>query len=86
MKKANISTIKMELSKYLRFVRQGEEVLILDRDQAIAKIVPVANVEKLRIIEPQADLKSVLASLPPRPFTEDEDIVAILSDDREDRF
>ncbi|MBI4403574.1 MAG: type II toxin-antitoxin system Phd/YefM family antitoxin [Deltaproteobacteria bacterium] len=43
MKIANISTIKNELSKYLRYVQQGERVRILDRNQAIADIVPVTG-------------------------------------------
>jgi antitoxin (DNA-binding transcriptional repressor) of toxin-antitoxin stability system len=37
MKKANISKIKAELSKYLRYVKQGEEVLILDRERVVAQ-------------------------------------------------
>ena len=41
MKKANISKIKAELSKYLRLVRSGEEVMIMDRDQPVAKLVGV---------------------------------------------
>ena len=45
MKIANISTIKNELSKYLRYVQQGERIRILDRNQAIADIVPVTGGE-----------------------------------------
>lgn len=86
MKKANISKLKAELSKYLRFVRQGEEVLILDRDQAVAKIVPVASQDELHIIEPKVDLKAVIESMKPRDFTETDDILDILAADREDRL
>jgi antitoxin (DNA-binding transcriptional repressor) of toxin-antitoxin stability system len=42
MKSAMISDLKNRLSHYLRFVRNGETVLVLDRDRAIARIEPVA--------------------------------------------
>ncbi len=41
MKEAKISEIKNQLSRYLAFVRRGEEVRILDRRTPIAKIVPI---------------------------------------------
>ena len=40
MLQTNISTIKSKLSSYLDRVRGGEEVLIADRDQPVAKLVP----------------------------------------------
>jgi prevent-host-death family protein len=38
-----ISEVKNRLSHYLRLVRGGEEVEILDRDTPVARIVNVAN-------------------------------------------
>lgn len=38
MFETNISTLKNELSAILRKVRKGEEVIILDRNQPVAKI------------------------------------------------
>ena len=38
MEKATISQIKNQLSAYLKKVRAGETVLILDRDQPIARL------------------------------------------------
>jgi antitoxin (DNA-binding transcriptional repressor) of toxin-antitoxin stability system len=43
MKKAMISDLKNRLSYYLRFVRRGESVLVLDRDRAIARIEPIGD-------------------------------------------
>ncbi|MBI3073302.1 MAG: hypothetical protein HYY84_14405 [Deltaproteobacteria bacterium] len=40
---AKIGKLKNELSRYLRHVRSGEPVLILDRDRVIARIDPVRN-------------------------------------------
>lgn len=41
MKEAKISEIKNQLSRYLAFVRRGEEVRILDRQTPVAKLVPI---------------------------------------------
>src|SRR3970282_2183930 len=41
--KAKIAEIKNHLSRYLDHVRSGESVLVLDRDQPIAQIVPLAR-------------------------------------------
>lgn len=43
MKRATISQTKNQLSALLEHVKRGEEVLILERDTPIAKIVPVEN-------------------------------------------
>src|SRR3990170_5249894 len=43
MKKAKIAELKNHLSRYLDHVRSGESVLVLDRDQHIAQIVPLAR-------------------------------------------
>lgn len=41
MKKVNVSTLKNDLSKYLRQVRKGEAILVLDRDLPIATLAPI---------------------------------------------
>jgi len=86
MKKANISSIKAELSKYLRYVKQGEEVLILDRERVVAKMVPVTATDEIRIIQPEHDLKSTIAAWKGQVFDEEADIVDLLMADREDRL
>jgi prevent-host-death family protein len=40
MRSVNISDLKAELSAYIQFVRDGEEVLVFDRNQPVARIVP----------------------------------------------
>ncbi len=39
MKRANIGELRNHLSRYLEHVRSGGEVLVLDRDRLIARIV-----------------------------------------------
>jgi prevent-host-death family protein len=41
MRTVNIGTLKNTLSAELRHVRAGEEVLVMDRNRPVAKIVPI---------------------------------------------
>lgn len=41
MKTVNIAKLKAELSKYLQKVKAGERVVVLDRNEQIAEIVPI---------------------------------------------
>jgi prevent-host-death family protein len=41
MRTAKIGVLKNQLSAYLRYVRNGEEVVIYDRNVPIARILPV---------------------------------------------
>ena len=45
MEKATISELKNRLSAYLRKVRAGASILILDRDMPVAKLERVAQTE-----------------------------------------
>jgi len=40
VKTANVSSLKARLSAYLQAVRDGEEVLVCDRNKPVARIVP----------------------------------------------
>ncbi len=40
MKAINIAELKSHLSKYLRAVRRGERILVLDRKDPVAELVP----------------------------------------------
>lgn len=40
MRAVGIKTLKNRLSEYIRFVRAGETVLVTDRDQVVAELVP----------------------------------------------
>ena len=43
MKSVNIAELKNRLSVYLNDVKAGEEILVRDRNQPIARIVPLAR-------------------------------------------
>lgn len=43
MKSVNIAELKNRLSGYLNDVKAGEEILVRDRDQPVARIVPLTR-------------------------------------------
>lgn len=57
MTRVNISTLKNELSAVLRKVRRGEEILVVDRDQPVARLVAVGHGPKAK------DTKTLLEDL-----------------------
>jgi prevent-host-death family protein len=40
MRSVNIGTLRNQLSAYLQLVREGEEVVVRDRNKPVARIVP----------------------------------------------
>src|SRR6202142_1732660 len=40
MRSVNVAELKNQLSKYLRFAKGGEEVVIRDRNLPVAKLIP----------------------------------------------
>ncbi|MGB2622241.1 MAG: type II toxin-antitoxin system prevent-host-death family antitoxin [Candidatus Acidiferrum sp.] len=54
MRTVNVAELKNQLSKYLRFAKSGEEVVIRDRSLPIAKLVPFtgddASEEELKLV------------------------------------
>lgn len=45
MTAVNIAELKNNLSSYLETVKRGEEIVIRDRNRAIARIVPINNLD-----------------------------------------
>jgi prevent-host-death family protein len=68
MKTTAVAKLKAQLSRYLRLVKSGEEILITERDVPVAKIVPVtelsADLEALRDLERRGLLRLGSGSLP----------------------
>jgi len=82
MKQVGIAELKSRLSEYLRAVRRGESVTILDRDTPIAKMVPIHSVG-LRVRKPsKGALPPNRVPLPP-PLKLEIDIVELLLEERQ---
>jgi len=52
MRQVRIAELKSRLSQYLRAVRGGETIAVLDRDAPIAQIIPMRERPALRIRKP----------------------------------
>ena len=81
MSDVGIAELKARLSEYLRSVRNGGTLTVLDRDTPIARIVPYAA-QPLEIRKAKRRLSDL--KLPPRP-SKRTDSVAILVEDRRRR-
>ena len=72
MKKARIAELKNNLSRYLEHVKGGGSVLVFDRDQPVAQIVPLqpavrgsgANEERLVRLERRGLIRRGTGGLP----------------------
>lgn len=87
MKRVRIAELKNRLSGYLRDVRRGESVLVLDRETPIARIDPHEpgnGTLKTRPPAPGAPRPGAVR-LPP-PLAVGGDIAAHLRQERGDRF
>jgi prevent-host-death family protein len=46
MRRASISSLKARLSEYLRFVQNGEEVIVTDRGSPVARLTPLEPAQR----------------------------------------
>lgn len=80
-----IAELKARLSEYLRQVRAGRELVVYDRNQPIARVVPLESRQPLAVREPAARYGS-LARIPlPPPAGLTIDVVDLLLEDRRER-
>jgi prevent-host-death family protein len=45
MRSVNVAELKNSLSRYLTYAKQGEEIVVRDRNLPVAKLVPLSVVE-----------------------------------------
>ena len=96
MRSTSIADLKNNLSRYLRHVRRGEEILIRDRNVPIAKIVPLNGVDEmdaetlelvaagdLRLEQQKPDWDAFWRL--PAPRLPLQTVLKAISDDREER-
>ena len=80
MATVRIAELKAKLSGFLRRVRGGESLLVLDRDTPVARIEPVRDTEALTVRSAVRPLQSVQR---PPALEIGIDVVGMLLDDRE---
>ena len=85
MKQVRIAELKARLSEYLRAVRRGETIAVLDRDTPVAQIVPVRDRAALRIRKPAPGTPPPNRVLLPKPLKTNIDVVQLLLEERQSR-
>jgi len=95
MRRVNISDLKAQLSAHIQLVREGEEVLVCDRNQPVARIIPCRledQPERERqliargVLMPPLKKRSSPVSWPEPPgMIPDEVIERVWRDERENR-
>jgi prevent-host-death family protein len=83
MKRVRIAELKARLSEYLRAVRRGETIAVLDRDTPVAQIVPFRERPVLRIRKPSPETPPLNRVRLPKPLKLDVDIVDLLLEERQ---
>jgi prevent-host-death family protein len=85
MKLVRIAELKSRLSEYLRAVRNGETITVLDRETPVAQIVPVPVRPRvtLRIRKPAAGTPPPNRVKLPKPLKLDVDIIDVLLKERQ---
>jgi prevent-host-death family protein len=79
MRDVGIAELKARLSEYLRSVRNGATLTVLDRDTPIARIVPYAA-QPLEIRKARRGLRDL--RLPPKPAKRTDSVALIVEDRR----
>jgi prevent-host-death family protein len=83
MKQVRIAELKARLSEYLRAVRRGETIAVLDRETPVAQIVPVRDRTTLRIRTPAPGTPPPNKVPLPKPSRLEIDIVQLLLEERQ---
>ncbi len=83
MKQVRIAELKAKLSEYLRAVKRGETIAVLDRDTPVARIVPVPERPVLRIRKPAPGTPPLKRIRPARAAKLNVDIVELLLEERQ---
>ena len=84
MKTVGIAELKARLSEYLRGVRRGQEITVLDRETPIARIVPYADDGALLSVRrPAPGTRGLQAIKLPPPLKIRTDVVALLLEERQ---
>jgi len=83
MRQVRIAELKARLSEYLRAVRRGETIAVLDRETPVAQIVPVRVTSALRIRKPAPDAPPLNRIPVPKPAKHSIDVVQLLLEERQ---
>jgi prevent-host-death family protein len=85
MKPVGVAELKSRLSEYLRAVRKGHEITVMDRDTPVARLVPHLATGPLVVREPVTAYRTLGdIPLPPRARLRSDAVELLLEDRRAD--
>lgn len=83
MRQVRIAELKARLSEYLRAVRRGESIAVLDRETPVAQIIPVSDRSALRVRKPAPGTPPPNRVRVPKPVKLNVDVVQLLLEERQ---
>jgi antitoxin (DNA-binding transcriptional repressor) of toxin-antitoxin stability system len=83
IKQVRIAELKAKLSEFLRAVQGGESFAVLDRNTAIAQIVPLRDRSGIRIRKPASGSPSPNKVPLPKPSQHKIDVLEMLLEERQ---
>lgn len=83
MKEVGIAELKARLSEYLRAVRRGETIAVLDRQTPVARIVPIPGPVTLHVRKPAPGTPRPSRVAVPRSSKLKVDVVRLLLEERQ---
>jgi prevent-host-death family protein len=83
MKQVRIAELKARLSEYLRAVRHGETITVLDRETPVAQIVPFLERPALHVRRPAPGTPPLNRVHLPKPLKLNVDVVELLLEERQ---
>jgi len=86
MIRIGVAGLKARLSEHLKMVRNGETIIVMDRDRPVAQIVPYEMPTNDLIVDPPKVFYRTLGDIPdPPPIEHKGDILEALWEERADR-
>lgn len=83
MRQVRIAELKARLSEFLRAVRGGESITVLDRDTPIAQLIPVRERSALRVRKPARGTLPLNRVPVPKRAKLSVDVVQLLLEERQ---
>jgi prevent-host-death family protein len=86
MKQIKVSEFKAKLSHFLRLVKKGQGLVIVDHNLPVARVSQITEDEEVEITIPSLSIKDVLSGMPALPPSDiATDSLAILVEERRRR-
>jgi antitoxin (DNA-binding transcriptional repressor) of toxin-antitoxin stability system len=83
MRQVGIAELKSRLSEFLRIVQGGESIAVLDRNRAVAQIIPMRDRPGLRIRKPASGSPTPGRVALPKVMPQKIDVVQLLLEERQ---